>query len=241
MIDPRVYALLLPLCLALSSHAQDRNDRNLPTQANLGTMISVTGLRVPQKAWEHYDRARAAVLAGNESDFTRESSAALKIEPNFAALYVLRATHEIRLNRLQPGLDDVLTARRIEPDVAWSGVTLASAYNSLHRYVEAYFVLANLRAPESTTWQAAYEAARSATGRADVEDALHWSALTLKLAPPSCLEAHLLRANALQLAHRRPEAVHELRLYVAAQTRPNPEILSVITALEREPPELASN
>ena len=227
---------LLPVC----ANAQIP-DPSVPTQANLGTTVSVAGLRIPEKAWEHYRKARAAALANNESDFNRETTAALTVEPRFAALYVLRASRKVRVSDFEPAIEDLQRARQIEPNVAWAGISLASAYNGLHRYVDAYYVLTGLRAPESTTWQAAYELARSATGRADAMDALHWSAITLKIAPPQCVEAHLLRANALQLAGRPAEAAHELRLYLAGQTRPRPEILDVIANLERESSQVASN
>ena len=241
MILEKSTLLTVTLSLLVVCSPAQIPDPNVPTQANLGTTVSVAGLRIPEKAWEHYRRARAASLANDDSTFTRETTAALAVEPRFAALYVLRASRKVRMLHYESAIEDLLIARQIEPNVAWSGIALASAYNGLHHYVDAFLVLNSLRAPESTTWQAAYEFARSATGRADAEDALHWSALTLKIAPPNCLETHLLRGNALQLAHRPTEAVRELRLYLAGQSRPHPEVLVAIANIERESPEIAAN
>lgn len=241
MILERTTLLAVTLSLLAVCTPAQTPDPNIPTQANLGTTVSVAGLLVPEKAWEHYRRARTAAFANNEAEFARETAAALAVEPRFAALYVLRASHMVRLGQMQLAVEDIEAARRIEPNVAWAGVTLASAYNGLHRYVDAYYVLAKLRAPESTTWQAAYEAARSAVGRVDAEDAMRWSALTLKIAPPNCFEAHLLRGNALQLANRSEDAVREMRLYLSTQTRPHPEVLAAIAAIERGANQLASN
>lgn len=240
MIFERSTLLAVSLSLLVVCSPAQTPDPTISNQANLGTMVSVAGLLIPERAWEHYRRARAAALANHEQDFARECDAALAVEPRFAALYVLRASRKVRRFQFQAAVEDIQKARQIEPDVAWAGITLASAYNGLHHYAEAYAVLSGLRAPESTTWQAAYEFARATTGREDVAAALRWSAVTLKIAPPDCLNAHLLRANALHLARRPAEAVHELRLYLAAQSRPSPEILAAIADIERESPQIAS-
>jgi tetratricopeptide (TPR) repeat protein len=238
----RLSLLATGLSLLIAAAPIPAEDHTYPTPPNQSVLVSVAGLRIPEKAWDHYIRAREATETHNEQQFDRETEAALKIEPNFAALYVLRATHKIHLGHLEAGLADALTARRIEPGVAWSGIALASAYNGLHRYQEAFLILSNTRAPESTTWQAAYETARASIGRGNPEDALYWSAVTLKLAPPACLETHILRGNSFLLAQRFAEAARELRLYLAAEgpQHPHPDIEQIARNLEHTTPDVAS-
>ena len=218
-------------------------DHTSPSPPNRQITVSVAGLRVPEKAWEHYVRAREATATRNEQQFERETEAALAIEPNFAALYVLKATHKIHEGHLEEGMEDALTARQIEPGVTWSGIALASAYNGLHRYHDAFLVLSMTRAPESTTWQAAYEMARASIGISNAEQALYWSGQTLKLAPPTCREVHILRGNALLLAQHFPDAARELQLYLVAEgpQKPHPDIERIVRSLEHQTPDVASN
>jgi tetratricopeptide (TPR) repeat protein len=238
----RFFLVVSGLFLLIAGTPGLSEDHTSPLPPSQQILVSVTDLRVPAKAWEHYIRAREATLNHNEQEFERETEAALRIEPNFAPLYVLRATHKIHLGHLEDGLEDALTARRIEPGVNWSGVAIASAYNGLHRYQDAFLILSATRAPESTTWQAAYEMARAAIGRGSVEDAIHWSAMTLKLAPPTCREAHILRGNSLMMAKRFGEAANELRIYLAAEgaERPHPDIERIARDLESESTDVAS-
>jgi len=237
----RVFVVVIGFSLLIAGTPGLSEDHTSPTPPNKQITVSVAGLRIPEKAWEHYARAREATETHNEQQFERETEAALAIEPNFAALYVLRAAHKIHTGHLREGLDDALTARQIEPGVAWSGVALATAYNGLHRYHDAFLILNATRSPESTTWQAAYERSRAAIGLSDAEEALHWSAITLKIAPDRCREAHILRGNALMLAERLPEAARELRLYLAAEgpQNPHPDIERIARSLETS--DMASN
>jgi len=177
--------------------------------------ISVVSLRVPEKAREHFERARKAVLEGSDSDFDREITKAIALEPNFAEAWLLRAVHDVKLHQYDDALAHALEAQRIDPSVRGITVVRASACNGLHRFTEAESLLKSLPPAESATWTAHYELTRTMIGLGKVDEALEASALTLQSVPEGWLDnAHLLRANALQLAHRYQEAIIQLQAYL---------------------------
>lgn len=197
----------------------------------LGT-ISVASLRVPAKAWKHFEKAREAARANHEDACAEEINKALSVEPRFAEAYLLRATRDLAAKRFQAAIDNTLLAQQIEPSITWSRTLMAGAYNGLQRYHDADVLLENLQGEETNSWQAKYEMARAQTGLGNVEGALHWSELALAAAPPSFADAHLLRANALQLAHRWQDAMVQMEAYLAMDA-PENRRTAVLAALEK--------
>lgn len=194
--------------------AQELADRyHVPSQ--VGPTVSVATLRVPEKAWKHFDKAQEAEKHDNLAESDRETQKAIEIAPNFAAAHLLRATSMVRQRCFDAAIDNVREARRAEPNLKWAAVVLASAYNGLHRYTDAQFVLRGASGLEAESWQAYYEAARAATGLKDIEAALHASAQALALAPENFADARLVRTNALTVAHRWSEAEAEMEIYLS--------------------------
>ncbi len=187
-------------------------------QAGIPATVSVAMLRVPVKARQHFEKARAAAIAGHDAECEKELTAALAIDPQFSEAYVLRASREVAARRYEAAIDDVLTAQRLEPGIAWAAIVHAEACNGLRRYDEAFALLDGLRSTELATWQAKYEMTRAAIGRGDAEAALQWSKLTLEAVPRSEQgNAILLRANALQMTRRWTEAVAEFDQYLSLE------------------------
>lgn len=193
--------------------------------------VSVTTLRIPEKAWTHFDRALEAMQAKRMREYERETAKALAIAPAFADVYLLRAIHEVSEHQFDAAIADVEQARRVEPGISWAGVILASAYNGEHRWADAVVILDNLHGAEADTWQARYERTRSAIGGRDVEEALHWSEQTVSMAPANFAEVHLLRADALSLARRWPAAITEMETYLDAE-QAQPHRAEVLAMLE---------
>ena len=179
-------------------------------------VVSAATLSVPGKAWKHFEKARKAARDERQTECLQEIDKALEIAPQFAEAYLLRADRDVVTLQFEAAVEDVLTAQRLEPTITWSGVVLASAYNGLGRFDDAALLLSNLQGKEADSWQATYEMARAQVGRRDVEAALHWSGVALAAAPLSFTDAHLLRANALQIASRWQEATAEMEAYLAA-------------------------
>ncbi len=185
--------------------------------SGIGATVSVATLRIPQAAWKHFARAKAALAHNRTDELERETDKAIAIAPDFAQAYLLRAHAKLQSHDFEAAISDVREARRAEPNVMWASMVLAGAYNGLQRYDDARRVLAELRGPEAQTWQAAYEGARAAIGLNDVETALHLSAAALASAPEDFPDVHLVRTNAFLRAGRWSDAREQLELYLQSK------------------------
>jgi tetratricopeptide (TPR) repeat protein len=185
--------------------------------SGIGATVSVATLRIPEKAWKHFAKAKAAAERNRLAESDREAQKAIEIAPDFAEAYLLRAQVEILAHSFEAAIESLKEARRVEPDVQWAGVLLAGAYNGLHRYEDARSVLGGLHGCEAQTWQAAYEGARAAIGLNDVGTALLLSALALETAPEGFPDVQLVRTNAFLRARRWLEAQGQMELYLQSK------------------------
>jgi len=177
--------------------------------------VSIATLQVPEQAWKHFEKARVLAIKHKPAESEQESAKALAIAPRFAAAHLLLASQELLLRQFDDVVANVVAARTTDPDAPWAAVLLAGAYNGMRRFKEALAALDDVSGAEAESWQTKYERARAATGLGDVEEALRWSEETLSIAPRDVIDAILVRANALMLAHRWSEAADQLSAYLA--------------------------
>ncbi len=208
--------VLLVLGSAPLRGAAESGDQPIQRQASSAT-VSVSSLAVPRKARKAYEQARDAARAQRDEEFERKISKALSLYPSFAEAYLLRADRENARGLHDAAIEDAQRARDLDPALPFVAVVLASAYNGKQQYVQAAVALAALRSTDANSWQAQYEMARASVGRGDVQGALHWSRLALQAAPQTCIDAHILVANALTMAHRWKEARAEFETYLASK------------------------
>lgn len=220
------FILTTSVTMSMAQGASDRFEvplRSLP-------IVSIGALRIPDKAWKHFDKAKLLAARDRATEAEVESRRAIRIAPQFASAYLLCASAQIAQHDFTSAITSLDAAVGIEPYIRWSGVLRASAYNGLNRYAEAQAVLGLLRVPESTSWQAAYEHARASIGMGDVPSSLRWSEEALIGAPSSFADARLLRANALLLARRWDDAHTQMVSYMEAN-RPAERRAEVLDAL----------
>lgn len=203
--------------------------------SGIGATVSVATLRIPQKAWKHFAKAKVAAERNLLAESDRETAKAIAIAPDFAAAYLLRASSEVKAHSFDAAIADVKEVRRIEPDLMWAGVVLAGAYNGLGRYEDSHHLLLGLHGSEAESWQVAHESARAAIGLNDVEGALHWSEIALNSAPDNFPDARLVRANAFILAHRWSEAQAQMELFLQSKMpqERRAEVLTVFNSVKR--------
>jgi tetratricopeptide (TPR) repeat protein len=196
--------------------------------------VSVASLRIPQKAWAHFEKAKAAAERNRPAEAERESARALEIAPRFAEVYVFRATQQVRGHDFQAAIASAEAARQADPDATWASVVLAGAYNGMQRYDDALAALHAARPTEAETWQAKYEQARAEIGLRHVEEALRLSAEALDSAPETFADARLVRGNALLIAGRWGEAAAQMHLYLqsAAPQSHRAEVEQVLAQTE---------
>ena len=213
-----------------------------PAQLKQAPTVSAATLAIPAKAWKHLASAIAADHANHEQDCDLQIAEALKLAPHFAQAYHLRAIRNLRAKRFQQALDDALQVQHIDPHSPWLTTTLAGALNGLNRPAEALQLLNTLQGPEAKAWQPAFERARAYIALKDTDSALTSTARAVALAPPDHIDAHILRADALTLAHRTPEAIAQLQLYLASP-QPQPHRTEILARLLTAQPEpiLAAN
>ncbi|GAC1649378.1 MAG: hypothetical protein NVS9B15_08580 [Acidobacteriaceae bacterium] len=226
-----LFAIAYPMVPA--SHGQScAQQMRQATASQTAREISAADLQIPAKAWDHFEKARTASATNNPRTVQTEIAQALAIAPRFGEAYLLLAAQQVRDRQYNSALQTIAAARELQPNLGWASVIVASALNQLGRFDEAAAELNRARAEEGDTWQAKFERARAETGRRDIEAALHWSLLAVESAPIGCTDARVVRANALQLAGRRAEAVHELETYLQLD-RQGTSRAQVVAALDR--------
>jgi hypothetical protein len=165
-------------------------------------------------AQQHYQSARAAALAHHTEVYERECAQALAVIPASAEIFLLRATQEIAAAHYDAALWNIAYAQLLQPRIAFSETLLASVFNGMRRYEDAFLVLRDLPAPEAESWQAIYERARAEVGMGNRHGSELWSQRVLTAAPPTFAETHLVRGEALALSARWEDARSELNLYL---------------------------
>lgn len=215
MFRSSVFVLAIVLADGFGYAQQIAQRLHMPS--GVGSTVSVATLRIPERAWKHFAKAKVAAEHNRLAESERETSKAIEIAPDFAAAYLLRADSEVQAHSFAAAVANVKEARRVEPNLLWAGVVLAGAYNGLGQYEDAYRVLVDLHGTESQSWQAAHERARAAIGTRDLDGALRWSDVALHSAPDTFLDAHLVRANALILAHRWNDADTQMTTYLQSK------------------------
>jgi len=201
--------------------------KQLPTVAT----VSATSLRVPDKARQHLEKAKAAAIGNRSVECAQEIRRALEIYPDYADAYLLRAIQEANARQYEAAIEDALAAQQRDPKVAWVGVVLAQAYSGQRRFRDALLVLDAVHGREAESWEVQYERTRAITGQGDVPNALLASEKMMRMMPPERIEGHLLRACALQVARRWTEAAAELELYLNS-SQPQPQRAAVLATLE---------
>ena len=233
-------ALNIWLCAGMisagTSDAWAQQEPQAPQRASSPALtISAASLQVSPKAREHYERAVAASKAHRDQECDRELEQALERAPAFPEAHLLRAEQAIREQHEDAAIVEASEARRLDARLVWIPVVLAQAYNGLHRYAEAQLNLASLEGAARTSWQAKYERARAEVGLRHAEAALYWSTQTLAAVPATCVDAHILYADALQLSGRWREASNQFDLYIASSggQPQREEVLAALAFTER--------
>ena len=194
--------------------------------------VSVRLLAIPEKAWQHYQKAAAATARNQPELAAAEAAKALALAPAFAEIYLLRALEAVDAGHPAEALPHFATARTLAPDLPWLRIAAAGALNQLHRFDQAITELTSIPGSEATSWQALYERARAEAGLGNLPVALQFSQLAVVAAPVGCTPARLLHANVLNLAGRHDDVIAELETYLS-EDRLHTRQTEVQAALER--------
>jgi hypothetical protein len=189
--------------------------------------------RAAIEAQRHYRAARTAALAHQVESSARECAQALALAPSAAEIFLLRATQEIAAGRFDQALWNVARAQVLRPGIAFGETIMASIFNGMRRYEDAFLTLRGLEAPEGGSWQAIYERARAEVGMGNLQGSDLWSQRAVAAAPATFAPAHLVRGQALALATRWEEARAELTRYRQAIAGESPAGSSRVAPIAR--------
>lgn len=188
---------------------------SVPSQRARQRPISVVRLREPRKARELYEGARKAFRKHKFTEAQEKLNRALQLYPSFPEALTMCGYIQIDLNQWDLAEQSLQDAVRSDPASEMAYRLLGGLYNREQRFDDA--LLASQRALDLTpgSWADQYELARALIGK-------HQYALALKISDASLRTdrgtlLHVAKAHALIGLDRYPEAVSELRTYLAYQ------------------------
>jgi tetratricopeptide (TPR) repeat protein len=208
--------VLILSSLSLASTAQTYPDQACRrVNSKMSAVVSVASLRMPAAAKKHFEKAREAMVANDMEVFRREAAETLAIAPNYAEVYLLRGSLQVRNGLDERAISSIETARTLQPEIAFASLVVASALMHLARYDEASSELDRFHSMNEN-WQWEFEKTRAELGRHNLDGALHWSQLAEQDAPEGCAVTHLLRIDALEMADLKDQAIAAMEVYLAS-------------------------
>ena len=189
-----------------------------PASPKRGT-ISVTRLRVPERAHDRLNKAILSVRKNHLADALKYTSAAIAIAPDYPEALSLRGFLELNFDQIEPARRDLAHALEVDPDYAFAYVHMGSLLNHLAQYDDALRHLARAAELEPKSWECAFETAKSWLGKRDYERALAELDRATMLGGDFYLgnAIHLMRGDALVGLKRYEQGAVEIEAYLAAE------------------------
>ncbi len=179
-----------------------------------GSTVSVTEMKVPEKARKALEKARDAFAKGKRDEARTQVEAALKIEPAYAGALTLRALLSLDNAQLDAARADLETAVQSDPNDGMAQVVLGSTYNALHRPEDALRVLDRAASLLPNSWQVYFERARALISKHGFAEALRNLDKAQQFVTHDFPVMHLVKANALLGLQQYPEAKAELQAFL---------------------------
>lgn len=193
--------------------------------------VSVSELRVPDKARHELDKARDAAKKNNIEEARKRIEKALAIEPKYADALVLRGIIELQDNNLGPASQDFNEALQYDPSSAMAYIGSGAVCNMEGRYDDALRELDRGVALNPTAWQAQFEMARANLGKGDFEAALRNANKAADMAPADFTPIHVVKGHALLGMKEYSSAVSEFEAFLSKDGQ-SPDAASVRQELQ---------
>jgi hypothetical protein len=202
-----------PQAWAQSTAATGNSDPILTAQLDLPGE-SLTESAIAPKAMQLYSQAVHELHSGKNAAAERDACLAVQLDGRFADADALAATAALADRRFARALSEADAAVHIDDSDEKAWVILATADNYIAQYSDALDALRHVQVDHWTTWQVAYEWARTEAGLEHPAQTLEWADRAALTAPSSFAPLHLLRASALLAAGRNLQAADELEIYL---------------------------
>ena len=173
-------------------------------------VVSVSHLKVPEKAASHLEAAQKRFAKMQLAQATMEIDRAIEIYPSFAQAFCMRALVSLAEKDFTGSVENAAHAISLDGADAYSWVALATAFNSLNEWPEAEAAAGQALSLNPSAWQGRLELAKSFYGQAKFALALH----ILDQVNRDIPDAHLVRANSLIRLGRPQEAARQFSVFL---------------------------
>jgi tetratricopeptide (TPR) repeat protein len=205
----------IPVCIvAQAPEEADResvvNTAGTAVPNELPDTVSVARLSVPAKAAKHLDWAQKRFIKSDLTDAVREIDQALKIYPECAQAFSMRAFVKLALKDLPGAIQDAHRAVTIDPHDPASSLALATAYNDANEFSNAAVAAQQALSLNPNAWQGRLELAKSWYNQGQYNVALS----ALDRIDKDFPDVHLVRANILMRMGRATEATEQFLIFL---------------------------
>ena len=205
--------------------------------------ISVSQLRVPERAREEFARAVQRYKKNDVDGTMKALDQAIHLAPDFPGALSLRGYIELMTGRFEACEADLRQALQSDPHYGPAYLHMASLMNHLGRYDEALASLEKDERFQPGSWEVPFEMAKSFLGKHDYAHALDEVNRSYALGGDKAGTAvHFIRADALYGLKQYEQAGTEIEAFLRAQ--PTGTLASMARELQgkietREPAEVA--
>ena len=186
--------------------------------STIGATVSVSTLRVPDKARDQVAKAVEHYKKSDWAGVTKYLDAALRIAPEYPAALSFRGYVEMMTNKYDAAEADLRHALQLDPKYGPAYLHLGSLLNHSGRYDEALMNLEKEEQFQPGTWEVSFEEAKSWLGKHDYAHALEAVNRSASLGGDKIGPAiHFVRADALYGLKQYELANAEVQIFLLAQ------------------------
>lgn len=186
------------------------------TTGNRSGTVSVSQLKVPDKARRLFTKANELFEKQKLSQAREEVEKALQILPNYAQALTLRALLKLQDNHVDQARADLEQAVKDDYSYAMGFIVLGTTYNLMHRFDDAARTLEHGIVLQPASWQGYFELSKALLGKEQFEAALRQINKAAEMGPSNYAAIHLVRAHALLGVKDYNQAITELEQFLSS-------------------------
>jgi predicted Zn-dependent protease len=178
--------------------------------------VSVSELKIPEKAKEEWAKGDQALAKNKLQDARKHADRALAIAPQYAHALTLRGILKLGEQDATGGIADLQQAIKNDPNYALAYIALGAGLNAQRNFEDAERTLQRGMSLDPNAWQGWFELTKAEIALGKFQDALKHinRAEELKKDYPTI---HLLMAHALVGNHQYSRAVEEFELFLSRE------------------------
>lgn len=179
-----------------------------------GETVSVSTLRVPEKAKRALQSAQEALSKNNVVKAKKELERALSITPEYPEALSLRAVVHLASGDADMAIKDASQSTKLDPQNSLAYTVIGASYNALGKFVQAINPLRQALRINPSFWQSHFEMAKCLYGQGESASALKEIQMATESAPKDFAPIHLMHGAILMKLQRRLEAANEFQDYL---------------------------